>query len=347
MRERRRARVALAAVLGLLVTAGCSVEQEPKLFDPSQNGGSPASPARQEPQGPVRAGPVALPVTYELGAPADGYELPYYNGRVFVGEEPVEVTFGFRVEETARNNSKLLASNLEQWQERNVTPETFEADGETGYFYEEVFTAENDAEPGTSRFYVVAKGAVTVTLTVFAPEGTELSQESRDAGDALAASIVFDESGLTGEAGTDQGAPAVPFTFVPQPSLPGPFDAEFGGLYWADYTFGDQQVQVSLREDPEAEKTYRDKYEQAQGSPAKPVDIKTAESTANTIGKQVDEGYGVAPSSGGDTVLMYFMVRKGDLILEINAPGEGTKPLPLPIREAVTGILGTATFSQG
>ncbi|MEU3271571.1 hypothetical protein ABZ639_12025 [Saccharomonospora sp. NPDC006951] len=338
----RNRRWALAAVLGLLVTAGCSVEQEPKLFTPPQDGGSPAE---QEPSGPVRPEPAALPVTYELGAPSDGYELPYYNGRVFLGEEPAEVTFGFRVEESARNNSELLQSNMEKWQERGVTPETFEADGETGYFHEEVFTADDGGEPGTSRFYVVAKGAVTVTLTVFAPEGTELPQELRDAGDAIAASVVFDESGLTGEAGTGQGAPAVPFTFVPHPSLPGPFDAEFGGFYWADYAFGDQRLQVSLREDPEAEKTYRDKYEQAQGSPAKPVDVKTAESTANTIGKQVDEGYGVTPSSGGETVLMYFMVRKGDLILEISAPGEGTKPLPVPIREAVAGILDTATFT--
>lgn len=339
--RRAQAAVAAGAMLILLATgcAGATVE-----------GAAEAAPASTSTETGLptwtRVQPVApsAPATYSLGRDPDNSTVVYANGTIPLGTGPVTIDLGYRVEDSGHGNSPLLAQNLKQWQQDGIAPEPFEADGARGFWSEDRITAaENPKASGTSRFYVVAKGAVTVTLSVWAPEGTELTDELRQTADQLARSVRFEESTPASAAAGQQVTAKVPFSFERPSSLPNPDQAEFGSTHWIRYEIDSQSIEVSLQKRETAAADYADKVRNLQGTEATVRDVTEQPSTATTIGTKVDEGVGTAPRHDGGVALMYFILRKGDLLIEVRSSGNDG-PLPESVQEAVGSIMTTMDF---
>lgn len=333
----------VASICVALAAAGCGVSVPGEPSAPPSTGGSIESPAPTTTR--VQPTFASIPITYSPGRSVDRHEIYYSNGQIPLSEGPVESSLGFRVDQSYRDNSELIAQNMKAWRSEGIKPAPFEADGGTGYWHEkEVAAADNLGVAGTERFYVVAKGAVTVTLSMFAPEGVAMTDEARETADQLIRSVRFDESGLTATSSDQQAAPAVPFTFERPSSLPGSNDAEFANAYWARYELDGQMVEVSAQKREDAATDYAEKAGALGDTKANPQDVKEMSSTADTIGKQVDEGIGTAPRHDGGIALWYFLLRKGDLLVEVRSDG-GDRSVTQPVQEVVTTIVTSMTFA--
>lgn len=337
--SRSRAGALVATAFVALTIAGCGSDGG-TLAVPALSVGQPSEPAAPASTSARVQPTFTPPITYSLaGLPARS-EVSHANGSIVLNEEPISYSLGFRVQEDRRDNSELVGQNQQAWVGRGVKPDVFEADGQRGFWAEEqVSAADNDGKPGTSRFYVVAKGAVTVSLTAFAPENVAMTEEAREIADGIARSIRFDESELTGEPVDRQLMSKVPYSFEKPAAFTGGDDAEFATMYWNRYEFDGQVVEVALRKQADAAAAYGEKVTALRGTEAEVLDVKEQESTT-ALGAQVDEGVGTAPRQADGIALMYFIARKGDLLLEVRSSGEGG-PLGQRAQEAVTAVVGS------
>lgn len=341
--NRGRIRAAVLTVV-VAVVAGCGAGDRRLAADPRESATSGAGESRAPTRVSATFG--ASPITYAVGQVADRATISYLNGRITMRMASVEFMLGFRVQEDRRDDSELLATNLDRWRSEGIRPNEVQVDGVTGYWHERELTeTDEDARPGTRRFYVAAKGAVTVTLTMHVPEDVDRVEQARELADRLFLGVRFDESVLTSDSSAEQATPKVPFTFEQPAVLAGQNDAEFGFVYWTRYEFGDRTVEVSMQTSEDAAAEYREKVAALAATKATVLDVKQDPATASTVGRQVDEGSGVAARHNGGVVLMYFVLRKGDQLVYVRADGH-RQPLAQSVQDAVGSIVSSMRFTS-
>lgn len=331
---------AVAAVVSLVATGCGSTVSGTPVARGSGTGGEP-------PDEPVRATPEygPPPITYTAGENVETFRQYYLTGMHTSEVDSVEFTVGFRVQEAAREDSELLRSNLDLWTEKGVEPNEFEVDGVPGYWGDlELADGGVNGEPGTQRFYMAAKGAVTVTLTMFAPGDGGLPEDVMDVGDRLFTSVEFDETALSGKGATDQAMPVVPFSTEVPAELGGELEFEFATVYWTEYVVAGRTIEVYAQRDEQAAKVFADRRKELGDTAARVVDLKQDPNTVDNLGQRIDEGLGTVPRHNGVLVLMYFMFYKDDLLLHVRCDG-ANKELTKPVQDTVTQILTTMTFA--
>lgn len=339
MRSTSRVVAALAAVVSL-VTAGCATQVSGTavpLGSSDGGGGAPAEPVRMTPE---YGQP---PITFDAGEQVESFRQHYLTGLYTTTLDPVEFMIGFRVQESARDDSELLDSNMELWKEKNVQPTEFEVDGVPGYWGDMSFDDPGE-EPTTQRFYIAAKGAVTVTLTMSAPTADGLPEDVLDLGDQVFTSVQFDETTLTGKGPIDQAPPVVPFSLEVPAELGEELTFEFATVYWSNYVVAGRTIEVYVSDNTEAAKSYADRKKELEGTAARVFDLKDDRNTVDNLGPQIDEGLGTVPRHNGVMVLMYFMFRKGNLLVHVRCDGD-KRELTKPVQDTVTKILTTTVFT--
>ncbi|TCP54006.1 hypothetical protein EV191_10346 [Tamaricihabitans halophyticus] len=286
------------------------------------------------------------PVTYTFDTEADSYLFWYGDGTVELQSEPTELTVGFRIDEENRDASALVAENEQRWQERRVEPKTFQADGQPGQWSEEEHAEDSELGAGTMRFYMVAKDAVTATVSAFVPADTEPPEGWWDDVHQLAESIEFDDSKISGVGTGEQAASHVPFTFAAPEGVNGSAEAELGSQQHIKYDYDKQVVDVRLHQLPSvsaARQLYARKVRELDREDVTYVDVRHHGPTVTTVAERVDEGLWLAEGRAGHAEIEYYLLRKGDLLFYVQSDGKG-EPLSLDTSNAVNSIVTTAEF---